>query len=320
MAGKANKTRSRGKSFHRSAADSSEASVSKEVSVTVNSVNGDASQSCGSADSNSKAENDKEGMSIENDKEGMTNTPEATSMKAEGDQRLYPITIKTQSGEKLELQLSPGDSVIDIRQFLLDAPETCFFTCYDLVLHAKDGSTHLLGDYNEISEVADITSGGCSLEMVGAPYDDRSIRSHVHRARDLLSLSNLHTSLSTSLALQHEHSPQKSPDFAKVETPELDGLGFMEDVTNSIGNLVVLPEEIKCLEIILFSSFNPPPSYRRNPFELTRSTTGLGQKFLLIPQTITRGRLNSIGWATSACPRATRIHVYPTSQGLKYSV
>ncbi|KAG0449031.1 hypothetical protein HPP92_027514 [Vanilla planifolia] len=263
MAGKANKTRSRGKSFHRSAADSSEASVSKEVSVTVNSVNGDASQSCGSADSNSKAENDKEGMSIENDKEGMTNTPEATSMKAEGDQRLYPITIKTQSGEKLELQLSPGDSVIDIRQFLLDAPETCFFTCYDLVLHAKDGSTHLLGDYNEISEVADITSGGCSLEMVGAPYDDRSIRSHVHRARDLLSLSNLHTSLSTSLALQHEHSPQKSPDFAKVETPELDGLGFMEDVTNSIGNLVVLPEEIKCLEIILFSSFNPPPSYRR---------------------------------------------------------
>lgn len=64
------------------------------------------------------------------------------------------------------LQLNPGDSVMDVRQFLLDAPETCFFTCYDLLLHAKDGAVHHLEDYNEISEVADITTGDCSLEMV----------------------------------------------------------------------------------------------------------------------------------------------------------
>jgi protein TIF31 len=64
------------------------------------------------------------------------------------------------------LQLNPGDSVMDIRQFLLDAPETCFITCYDLLLLTKDGSAHHMEDYNEISEVADITTGGCSLEMV----------------------------------------------------------------------------------------------------------------------------------------------------------
>lgn len=55
---------------------------------------------------------------------------------------------------------------MDIRQFLLDASETCFFTCYDLLLQTKDGSTHHLEDYNEVSEVADITTGGCSLEMI----------------------------------------------------------------------------------------------------------------------------------------------------------
>ena len=55
---------------------------------------------------------------------------------------------------------------MDIRQFLLDAPETCYFTCYDLLLRSKDGETHHLEDYNEISEVADITIGGCSLEMI----------------------------------------------------------------------------------------------------------------------------------------------------------
>lgn len=60
---------------------------------------------------------------------------------------------------------------MDVRQFLLDAPETCFFTCYDLILHAKDGSVHHLEDYNEISEVADITTGGCSLEMVAGMFN-----------------------------------------------------------------------------------------------------------------------------------------------------
>ncbi|KAH1106720.1 hypothetical protein J1N35_010488 [Gossypium stocksii] len=191
----------------------------------------------------------------------------SSSQPKQGDLHLYPVPVKTQSGERLELQLNPGDSVMDIRQFLLDAPETCYFTCYDLLLHIKDGSTHHLEDYNEISEVGDITLGGCSLEMVAALYDDRSIRAHVHRTRDLLSLSTLHASLSTSLALQYENAQSKAPnsgDAAKTDVPELDGLGFMEDVTGSLGKLLCTPsKEIKCVESIVFSSFNPPPSYRR---------------------------------------------------------
>ncbi|XP_021280285.1 clustered mitochondria protein [Herrania umbratica] len=191
----------------------------------------------------------------------------SSSQPKQGDLHLYPVSVKTQSGEKLELQLNPGDSVMDIRQFLLDAPETCFFTCYDLLLHIKDGSTHHLEDYNEISEVADITIAGCSLEMVAALYDDRSIRAHVHRTRDLLSLSTLNASLSTSLALQYENAQSKAPnsgDAARTDVPELDGLGFMEDVAGSLGKLLSSSsKEIKCVESIVFSSFNPPPSYRR---------------------------------------------------------
>lgn len=41
---------------------------------------------------------------------------------------------------------------------------------------------------------------------IAALYDDRSIRAHVHRTRELLSLTTLHSSLSTTLALQHETS------------------------------------------------------------------------------------------------------------------
>jgi protein TIF31 len=51
----------------------------------------------------------------------------------------------------------------------------------------------------------------------------------------------------------------------KSEAPELEGLGFMDDPTGLLENLVVCPssQEIKCVESIAFSSFNPPPGYRR---------------------------------------------------------
>lgn len=197
-------------------------------------------------------------------KESNNQNPE--NQGKQGEIHLYPVPVKTQGGEKLELQLSPGDSVMDVRLFLLDAPETCFVTCYDLLLHAKDGTVHHLEDYHEISEVADVTSGECSLEMVAALYDDRSIRAHVHRTRELLSLSTLHSSLSTSLALQHEagkNTAANAGEFNKIEVSELESLGFMEDVSDSLTNLSSPSKEIKCVESIVFSSLNPPPSYRR---------------------------------------------------------
>ncbi len=51
----------------------------------------------------------------------------------------------------------------------------------------------------------------CYMEIIlAALYDDRSIRAHVHRTRELLSLSTLHASLSTSLALQYETTQNKA--------------------------------------------------------------------------------------------------------------
>nr|XP_029116585.1 clustered mitochondria protein isoform X2 [Elaeis guineensis] len=259
MAGKSNKARNKGRALNSNPADSLESESKAPTSSSSNAgagalSNGDAS---GIQDTSNKSPAENVAVA---DKGETANPSATTSKQAGGELHLYPVAIKAPSGEKLELQLSPGDSVMDVRQFLLDAPETCFFTCYDLIMHTKDGSVHHLEDYNEISEVADITTGGCTLEMVAALYDERSIRSHVRRARELLSLSTLHVSLSTLLALQHETAQQKTSE--KTETP--DGLGFMEDITGSLHNLVTpMPNEIKCAESIVFSSFNPPPTYRR---------------------------------------------------------
>ncbi|AQK74255.1 Clustered mitochondria protein [Zea mays] len=100
--------------------------------------------------------------------------------------------------------------------------------------------------------------------MVAAIYDERSIRSHLRRVRELLSLSTLHVSLSTSLTLQQESAQGKSADSGKSPIQELDGLNFMEDSAGALTNLLAsTPAEIKCVESMVFSSFNPPPTYRR---------------------------------------------------------
>ncbi|XP_023527346.1 clustered mitochondria protein-like isoform X2 [Cucurbita pepo subsp. pepo] len=254
MAGKSNKGRNR-KGAHHATTHSSEVVVSSDASEVVNGALESKAEPVGPVEESSDI------------KGSETANPE--NQPKQGELNLYPISVKTQSGEKLELQLNPGDSVMDIRQFLLDAPEACYFTCYDLLLHTKDGSTFQLEDYNEISEVADITVGGCSLEMVPALYDDRSIRAHVHRTKDMLSLSTLHASLSTSLALEYELAQKNAAattgDIAgKTKVPELDSLGFLEDVSGSLGSfLSSSSKEVRCVESIVFSSFNPPPSYRR---------------------------------------------------------
>ncbi|CAM6110974.1 unnamed protein product [Calypogeia fissa] len=211
-----------------------------------------------------------------------------SSPEGEDELRLYPMTVKGPSGEQMELQVNPGDSVMDLRQFLLDAPETCFYTCYDLILNAADGVKYHLADYLEIGEVADVAAGGCSLEMINAIYDDRSVRSHVRRTRDLLSTETLHSSLSTALATEYEAKQaasgqrqegetsssssnakpkidsEKAAD-SKSEAPELEGLGFMDDTAGLLGGLLSSSSipEIDCIQSIAFSSFNPVPGYRR---------------------------------------------------------
>ncbi|WOL12357.1 clustered mitochondria protein-like [Canna indica] len=268
MAGKSNKGKNKGKSVNPNAVDSSDLHQ-EPIDSSTNHIEetGPAKASNGNANGVEEPSSQSPEMERNATDQAQHTEDHATATKqAEGELHLYPVPVKALSGEKLELQLSSGDSVMDIRQFLLDAPETCFYTCYDLILHGKDGSAHNLEDYTEISEVADITTGGCSLEMVAGMtlYDDRSIRFHIFRARELLSLSTLQSSLSTLLALQHENTP-KTADTGKVEYVELDGIGFMEDITGSLSNLVTAPstKEIKCAESIVFSTFNPPPSYRR---------------------------------------------------------
>ncbi|MED6171806.1 hypothetical protein PIB30_044224 [Stylosanthes scabra] len=239
---------------------SNDVSNSFNAAIIANSENGNEKHDSLAAESESAFSSNHENVKGEE-------THNSDGQQKQGEDLLYLVPVKTLNGDKIDLRLSPADTVIDVRQFLLDTPEMSFVTCYDLILNTKDGSSHHLEDYSEISEVADITTGGCSIEVIPAMYDDRAIRAHVHRTRDVLSLSNIHTSFSSLIARQNEATLIKaanSRDSSKTEVQDLDGLAVMEDPSSSLANLLSSPlKDVKCVKSIVFSSFNPPPGYRR---------------------------------------------------------
>eukprot|EP00897_Mesotaenium_endlicherianum_P008021 jgi/Mesen1/7247/ME000373S06317 len=223
---------------------------------------------------------------------------------------LYPMPVKGPGGEEIELQVNPGDTVLDIRQFLADAPETCFYTCYDLIMTTADGIRYHLVDYIEIGDVTDIPAGGCSLEMYSGLYDDRAMRFHVRKARDLVSLAACYTSPSTILAAEYELAQaallekegssggdeaaaaaarKKQQEEPKELPAELEQLGFVDNAAGLLPALAPKPilESSGCLESIAFSSFNPVPGYRRLQGDLMyfELTTVEGASFCLTGHT-----------------------------------
>ncbi|CAI5936846.1 unnamed protein product [Closterium sp. NIES-64] len=59
-------------------------------------------------------------------------------------------------------------------------------------------------DYVEIGEVADVAAGGCLLEMFNTFYDDRAVRLHVRKTRELISMAGSYSSASTAMAAEYE--------------------------------------------------------------------------------------------------------------------
>ena len=88
------------------------------------------------------------------------------------------------------------DNMQDIRQYLFESIDTCYITNYNLTVEGTK-----LNDFVEIGEVSDFVKANATLEMVESPYDDRSIRLHVRRLRDIL-VSNYDSSKSTALYSQ----------------------------------------------------------------------------------------------------------------------
>lgn len=208
----------------------------------------------------------------------------------------FPIYVKTlTSPTPVKLQVSPMDNIQDIRQFLFESIESCYITCYHLTLNGQK-----VNDFVDLSEIKDLKADS-SLEMQEGIYDEKSIRLHVRRLRDILnsgepSISS--PSLFSALLLESsdgdnndndqnsdkdskdnrdkkkdkfqidpESSSSASGSELTVDTtisPNASLTGYYSSAAHYQHQSQPRPSQtLQCVKTIVFSGWNPPPGYRR---------------------------------------------------------
>jgi hypothetical protein len=104
------------------------------------------------------------------------------------------VTVVTPDGRvQLHNMLTTADSLMVVREFLVGWPETCHFTCYNLVPVDEDTLQPLLAKGEEVSDYAEFSQipalenrERIVLLMVPKRYSLREVREHVWRLRSIV--------------------------------------------------------------------------------------------------------------------------------------
>ncbi|CAJ0921058.1 14866_t:CDS:10 [Entrophospora sp. SA101] len=223
-----------------------------------------------------------ENMSNGNNENIVENVMESTIVETEE----HPFTLKIKIPnlvDKSQVFATASELVQEVRQWLIDSPETSNYTCFSLYWDGKK-----LDDYKELQDEG-ITQDA-DLELVEEPYTEREARIHIMHVRELLSgpfkQSSSYVGIDPGLSFftavtgsnDNQQIIQQPQQNGKAKEDESNVLKPLEtpfsDYDFSAPSLSkYVPEKfsrcsIKCLESIHLSGWNPVPFERRKKGDL----------------------------------------------------
>jgi len=190
---------------------------------------------------------------------GKESTNETTvaeeEQQLEAEMVTFPIFIKT-CGEKktsIQLQVSPNDNIQDIKQFLFESIDTCYITNYQLTFEGTK-----INDFAQIKDISGIKANS-TLEMTDAYYDERTMRLHVRRLREILISADPTVSVAVFSSFSDDVDDESDKNKGETKLPT--------DAGNSLGNYFPPSAQstppAQCLKSVCFSGWNPPPGNRK---------------------------------------------------------
>lgn len=213
-------------------------------------------------------------------KENATQSKETESKESDGDKsQLGNVTLQfliPGTSEPVSALFSPQDNVQDMRQVVLDRPESCYKTCFSLQL---DGMR--LDDFAELHMIEGLKDG-VTIKVVEEPYSVREARIHLRRIKDLLStnfqvnaysaVDHLSLSFLSAVAgvdVEEEVVRIKGQTIGTVSTEECvpPAQVFVSEENQTLLEPLFPPNaEAKvpqCVKDLFPSAWNPPPGPRR---------------------------------------------------------
>lgn len=162
------------------------------------------------------------------------------------------------------LQVSPQEQVQDIRQSIVETPQTFQYSCFHL---EHDGKR--INDFAELSEVPGLQPNS-ELTLVEDPYTEKEARMHVIRIRELIGAAGDRTdtlqgvmaglSLHDTLTLgESETSKQNGAEDSPLSDYDLKTLGSVKELLPPTQEPA--PKTVKSISV---SPWNPPPYHLRS--------------------------------------------------------
>lgn len=187
--------------------------------------------------------------------------PQTNGDNAEGThhpENVFKLTVELPHAPgETQIMVSTQEQVQDIRQSIVDTPNTFQYSCFHLEHQGKR-----VNDFVELSEVADIVKHPV-CKLVEDPYTEAQARMHVVRVRELIAAAGDRTDLvmgvdaGTSLCDGIE-LPAGKDDANPVDDYDINSPGH-------VSTLLPKPREPapKTVKNLSLSAWNPPPYHLR---------------------------------------------------------
>ncbi|RPA99674.1 hypothetical protein L873DRAFT_873062 [Choiromyces venosus 120613-1] len=223
----------------------------------------------------------------------------------------------------MQIMVSTSEQVQDIRQSVIELPDTFQYTCF----HLEHNGTRI-SDFVELSDVPGITPDS-GLILVEDPYTEKEARLHLLRVRELIGAAgpriDLVNGINAGLCL-----------FDGVEVEEVNGsktstedphpmAGFDFDAPASLDQFlpkILDTQAPKCVKSIALSPWNPPPHHLRQKGHLIyiQVTTLEGEQFHITSHVsgfyVNRSSSNKFDPAPKPAPKDFSAHSLITLLGL----
>eukprot|EP01125_Pyxidicula_operculata_P015596 TRINITY_DN5317_c0_g1_i1.p1 TRINITY_DN5317_c0_g1~~TRINITY_DN5317_c0_g1_i1.p1 ORF type:complete len:1208 (-),score=310.68 TRINITY_DN5317_c0_g1_i1:16-3639(-) len=148
---------------------------------------------------------------------------------------------------KVSIPISRADTIQDVKQFLLESAETCFYTHYHFEHKGQP-----ISDFVDFASVPDVVEGS-QLVMVEDEYDETSARIHSKRLREILTHTKS-ANKSNSPSLYYEYGQDGEDPFSSTKDEVKAKLGDYFPQTS---------DHPKCLKKLVYSAWNPVPGNRK---------------------------------------------------------
>ncbi|ORY06134.1 clustered mitochondria-domain-containing protein [Clohesyomyces aquaticus] len=178
---------------------------------------------------------------------------------------VFQVTVKLpHEPYQTQIMLSTQEQVQDLRQSIVETPQTFQYSCFHL---EHDGKR--INDFIELSEVPGLKPDA-ELALVEDPYTEKEARMHVIRVRELIGASGDRTDtlqgIMAGLSLHDTVAPEDAGG-AKHDGAEQSVLGDYDfSAPGSVKKLLPRPQDPapKTIKAISVSPWNPPPYHLRS--------------------------------------------------------